>query len=352
MTNTLMFTFLSSFVSYDNLTNLMAAMAVYYLLAFFKTRSGDLLAATFLCQLAGSLTKFSFLPLVVILNLLLVIHEFKTLRVLPSALLSWFKAARWRRWVLTLGIFFGLALNIQLYGGNYYYYRDLSPEMATVLSPEIAMQNRLAARTLILSAFKEGRISREEALAMALQIKFPGDRADTIFLINTYDDLRNKRIELLGPLAYGAFWVQHMSAGIFGIFGHLHMFNEGPTIWPFALLGGLTGLSILIRWRPSDAAWLPTCLMAIAVFFGLFLFYYVNYPTYLATGVDLTVQGRYLFPIMGVIYVVCSYYLPRLFRSRSLQMSLAALACIIFIASDFPYFLAHVDSRWFIPLFG
>jgi hypothetical protein len=64
MTNTIMFSFLSAFVSYDNLTNLLAAMAVYYLLAFFKNRSGDMLVISFLCQIAGSLTKVAFLPLV------------------------------------------------------------------------------------------------------------------------------------------------------------------------------------------------------------------------------------------------------------------------------------------------
>jgi hypothetical protein len=224
--------------------------------------------------------------------------------------------------------------------------------MSSVLSPEIAMQNRLAARTMIFSQFKEGRISREEALAMASKINHPGDRADTIYLIDNYNALRKNNVELAGPLAYMAFWVQHMSAGIFGIFGHLQMFNRGPTIWPFAALGVLTGLGILIRWRPSDVAWLPTCLMTIVGFYGLFLLSYVNYPTYRHTGeISLTVQGRYLFPIMGAMYAVSCYYLPRLFRNGSLRLSLTAAACFLFIASDLPYFLVHATPDWFIPLF-
>ncbi len=352
MTNTIMFSFLSAFVTYDNLTNLLAAMAVYYLLAFFKYRSGDLLAASFLCQLAGSLTKLTFLPLILILNVLLILHEFRGLRLLPGAALAWFKAADWRRTALIIGTIAGLALNAQLYGGNYYHYRDLDPEMSEVLSPEIAMQNRIEARNMIFSQFKEGRISREEALVLALQIRHPGDRADAMYLIDNYTDLRSKKIELEGPLSYLAFWVQHMSAGIFGIFGHLQMFNQGPTIWPFAVLAILTGIGIVIRWRPSDAAWLPTCLMVIIVFYALFILFYVNYPTYLDTGaIGLTVQGRYLFPVLGAVYAVFSYYLPRLFRNQRLRISLSAAACIIFIASDLPYFLLRVTSRWFVPLF-
>ena len=83
MTNTAMFSLMSASVSYDNLTNLFAAMAVCYLLAFFKKRSGSLLAAAFLVQLAGCLTKITFLPLVLVLNLLLVIHEARKLYSLP-----------------------------------------------------------------------------------------------------------------------------------------------------------------------------------------------------------------------------------------------------------------------------
>jgi hypothetical protein len=352
MTNTIMFTFISASVSYDNLTNLLAAMAVYYLLAFFKTRSGDLLAASFLCQMAGSLTKISFLPLVLILNVLLLIYEFKNLRVLPSVLAAYFKAGSWRRMGLALGILLSLALNIHLYGGNYYHYGSLNPGMSDILSPDKAMQNRLEARSEIFSQFKEGRISRKEALALAIQIGHPGDRADTIYLIENYDALKNNRTELLGPVAYMVFWVQQVSAGIFGIFGHLQMANRGLTMWLFAALCALTCLGILVRWRPSEAAWLPSCLIAIAAFYVLFLLYSVNYRNYLYSGaLGLGLQGRYIFPVLGPIYAVSSYYLLRLFGGEYGRRVVTGAVCLLFIASDLPFFLLHVTPDWFAPLF-
>lgn len=353
MTNTLMFTFLSAFVSYDNLTNLLAAMAVYYLLAFFKTRSGDRLAVSLFCQMAGTLTKSSFLPLVLILNILLVIHEFKNYRVQPGTILVWFKTSSWLRMGLVIGISLGLALNIHLYGGNYIHYGNLTPEMSDVLSSDKAMQNRISARNMIFSRFKEGLISKKEALAMTSQINHPGDRIATIHILENYSSLKNKGFILLGPLAYMVFWVQEMSAGIFGVLGHLSILNHGPTVWPFAVLGALTGLGILVRWRPSESAWLPSCLMVIAAFYGSFLMYGINYQIYLFFGaLDLALQGRYLFPVLGPIYAVSSYYLPRLFRSGRLQLGVATAASVFFIASDFPYFLFHVTSDWFVPLFG
>ena len=90
LTNTLMFSVLSASVSYDNLTNLLSAMSIYFFLAFLKYRNVNMLAATFLCQLAGSLTKITFLPLILILNLILIFREFKNIQYLPSFLKNHF----------------------------------------------------------------------------------------------------------------------------------------------------------------------------------------------------------------------------------------------------------------------
>lgn len=348
MTNTLMFSFLSAFVTYDNLTNLLAAMAVYYLLAFFRTRSGNLLAFSFLCQLAGSLTKPAFLPLVLVLNILLFIHEFRNLRDLPGALPAYFKGEGWRSLGLFLAILLGLTLNIHLYGGNYLHYGSLAPEMYEVLPPESAMQNRIAARDRIFMLLKGGHVSIDEALAMTSQISHPADRNDTIYLIENYAGRRYSGAQLLGPLEYIAPWGLHMLATIFGILGHRSMLNQGPTILPFIALMVLTVLGILIRWRPREAAWFPAYLAAIACFFGMFLMYAVNYRTYLYyESFILALQGRYIFPVLGPIYVLSSYYLLRLFKGGYARLGISVAASLFFIASDFPYFLLHVTPDWF-----
>ncbi len=352
MTNTPMFTFLSSFVSYDNLANLLAAMAVYYLLAFFRTRSADLLAASLLCQLAGSLTKISLLPLALVLDMLLLVNEFKNLRALPAGLKAYIKAMRWQRLGLVLGIFLTLALNIQLYGGNYFSYGVLNPEMSDILTTDKAMQNRLEARNTIFSQFKEGRISREQALAMASQINKPADRNDTIYLILSYEDQKKKGLSAMGPLEYAPVWGRTMLGSIFGILAHQSMINEGVTIVPFVAILVLTGLAFLIRWRPREAGWLPACLAVIAVFYAVFLMYYVNYGTYrLYENPLIGLQGRYLFPVIGPIYVLVSCYLLRLFKGKAARLGTGIAAALLFIAFDFPYFLARVTPDWFAPAF-
>lgn len=351
MTNTLMFSFLSASVSYDNLTNLLAAMAVYYLLAFFKNRSGSLLAASILCQLAGCLTKTTFLPLVLALNVLLLIHEFRNLRLLPNALSAWFKAEARRGIVLTLAILVGLALNLQLYGGNYLRYGSLEPKMSQVLSLDIAMQHRTQARNEIFTLFREGRVSKEEALAMTERITHPGDQNDAVVLIENYARTLNSGYKMLSPPAYVALWMLHMSGTIFGIKAHIGMENLGITFLPLAVLILLAGAAFLIRWRPRDAGGLSTCMAAIAAFYAIFLIYFVNYETYLYfRNIFIGMAGRYLFPVIGPIYVLSSFYLLRLFRGRNAQLAISLFAALIFLVSDFPFFLSHVTPEWFAAL--
>lgn len=179
-----------------------------------------------------------------------------------------------------------------------------------------------------------------------------GDRNETIYMINNYAALKNNEVQLLGPMDYTVFWVRQMYAGTFGIFGHLQMANRGPTIWPFAALSILTFLGFLVRWRPRDAAWIPACLLAIVAVYSLFLLYVVNYPIYLDSGAPgSALTGRYIFPVLGPIYVLSSVYLLRLFKSNHARLGMAVTTAIIFIASDLPYFLLHATPDWFIPLF-
>jgi len=348
MTNTMMFSFLSASVSYDNLANLLAAMALYYLFAFFKERSATMLAASILCQLAGSLTKNTFLPLVLVMGLVLIIHELRNLRLLPSALKTWMHASGKRGLGLGFAIVLGLVLNVQLYGGNYARYRTLEPETYNVLPLKNAMQYRLAARNYIFNLFKEGRITVGEANDMAAKIDHPGDRADTINLVGNYAQMQQSGEKPAGFLFYSALWTRNMMESTFGIKAHLGVANSGPSFIPLAILILLAGIAFLVRWRPWENAWLPSSLAAVVLSYGLFILCKINYPAYLEyNDFVMTVAGRYMFPVLGPIYVLFSYYLLRLFRGRNARLGISAAAVITFIASDFPFFLSSVTPEWF-----
>jgi len=350
MTNTLMFSFLSAAVSYDNLMNLAAATATYYLLAFFKERSGKLLALSLVFQLAGSLTKLTFLPLFLVLNLVLLAREARNIRCLPKAFPAWLKSAGWQGKGLALLVVLGVALNLQLHGGNLLRYRSLEPAMSKVLSVEAAMQNRIHARNTIIALFKEGRVTKDKALEMALTIKTT-DRDDLINFIESYDAYsKGKGDKLMSPPEYGMWWLLNIISTVYGIKAHLYMPNNGPMVFLFAALLLLTAIALMVRWRPehSDAGFSGP-LVAISGFYASFILYFLNYATYLDTRVfGITLSGRYLLPVIGATHVIGCYYLLSLFRNGYLRLGFASSLALLFISSDLPFFLLNASPEWFV----
>jgi hypothetical protein len=348
MTNTAMFSLLSASVSYDNLANLLAAMAIYYVFAYFRERSGGLLVASLLCQMAGSLTKITFLPLVLVLTVLLFIHEGKHLLTLPVEIRQFFRKLTLRSWLVILLFFVVAGLNLQLYAGNYLRFGAPNPGMADVLSPGAAMQYRLDARGMIFNQYKEGKISYMDALILTGEIKHPGDKADTFYLLMNYEKLKRNPQLWLSPLAYASFWFQTMVATIFGIKGHLGMFKPSLYLMPVYVVMALAFLGFIIRWRPRESGWSPLSLAVVAVSYAGVLVYEVNYDSYLNYGEpSLTVYGRYLFIVMAPVYVLLCHYLLRLFSADYIRCALALATALLFISYDFPWFFMHATPEWY-----
>jgi hypothetical protein len=272
--------------------------------------------------------------------------------------------------LLTMLILVSLVCNIQLYGGNFMRYNAAEPRMEQVVSLEHAMQYRLTARNYIFEQFKERRISIEQAWDMASRISHTGDRLDTIGLVNNYAMLQQTGFKPMGLPTYSGFWFFQMMSSFFGIKSHMSVPNEGFGLLALAASGLgdhldisdlgfsclalsililISAIAFLVRWRPWDMQWLPTCLVTIVVFYGSILMYKINYQSYLDfREVGLTVAGRYLFPVIGPIYVLSNLYLMRLFTGRNLRLTLALMAAIALVISDFPYFLIHVAPGWYV----
>jgi hypothetical protein len=348
MTNTPMFSLLSASVSYDNLANLLAAMAIYYQFAFFKSPSGGLLAASLLCQMAGSLTKITMLPLILALDVLLLIYAGKNLRTFFAVIGEYFRRSTRSALVMVLLLIVAAGLNLQLFAGNYLRYGAPNPPMAAVLSTTAAMNYRLDERGTIFNQYKEGKISYMDALIMAGEIKHPGDKADTFYLLMNYEKMKQNPSLWMGPLSYSKIWFQIMTATIFGIKGHLGMFKDFPYMVPTYIIIAMAVLGFLVRWRPREAGWLPLLLAAVALFYAGYLLYEVNYDSYLYYGEpSLTVYGRYLFPIIVPVHVLLCRYLLQLFRTGYVRCALALATALLFISYDFPWFLAHATPEWY-----
>jgi len=348
MTNIPMFSFLSASVSYDNLTNLLAAMAIYYQFAFFRGRSAGLLIASLLCQLTGCLTKFIFLPMVLALNVLLLMFGCRYLASFPAAVRQYFRTSP-RRALLSIALLLITAgLNLQLYAGNYLRYGGLNPGMETVLSGQAAMQNRTNARGLIFRQYKEGSISYMDALILAGEIEHPGDKADTFYLLMNFEQLKHNPALWLGPIDYAKVWTRNILATIFGIKAHLQIYKGTVSMMAIYAVMGLAGVGYVIRWRPREEGWLAPALMTVAVIYTGYLMYYFNYGSYKTYGEpSLTVYGRYLFPVLVPVSVLFCHYLLQLFRNVYIRTVLLLATALLFIAYDLPWFLLHATPEWY-----
>jgi len=347
LTNTAMFSLLSASVSYDNLTNLLAVLAIYYTFAFYRQRSGSLLVAALLCQLAGCLTKVTLLPLALVLDLLLAAWTLSRWRQSAAELRAYLTSRGHALWQVPL-ILVLLGLNLQLYGGNYLRFGTLAATMSRVLTPEISMQDRIGARENIFSLYESGKISYMDALQLAGEMTNPGDKSDTFFLLMNYQGLRANPALWMGPLAYTGVWLQEMSSTIFGIKAHLPMYKGTRYLVPVYLVLALALAGFLTRWRPRDSGWLPGALALIAGYYALVLLVKVNYPAYTYYGTPgITLQGRYLFPVLVPIYLLVCRYLLELFRAQRPRTVLALATALLFIAYDFPWFLAHAGAQWY-----
>lgn len=352
MTNTLMFTFLSASISYDNLTNLLAVMAIYYMCAFFKERSGNLLLLSILCQLAGCLTKKTFLPLALILFLILIAREYRAVRGLPASLTGYLKTAGRTGVVLVLMISIGLAMNLQLYGGNLLEYGSVRPVMSDVLPLSAVMQNRLEAKDHIFDMYKQGQITFGEVLEMSSSISHEGERRDLIVLVQNYEWRKYQGEKLLSPLEFVVPWVRRMLGSVFGIIGHILMLNEGVALLPIIALFAIASLAGL-RWlRLREENGIPVTLAITASFYAVILIvdnYTGAYKYFESFGV--AIQGRYLFPVMSPLVVLFCYYFLRLFGSLKMRLGAFVLASLVFISLDLPFFLFHATPKWFTAVF-
>ncbi len=348
LTNCAMFTLLSASVSYDNLTNLWAAMSFYYLFASFKGRSGELLAVSICCQLAGCLTKITFLPLVAAMALLLLIQGKKLSDLFPSSLTQHIKTMPLRNWLLTGAILSLFGLNINLYGRNYLSYGELLPSMQQVLSPQTAMQYRLAARGLIFNQYREEKISYMDALLLAGEITHPGDKSDTFFLLMNYEKLKRNPQLWMGPFTYAKTWLETTYATIFGIKAHLPLYKDSRLLIPYYILSLMALLGFILNGRPRKSGWLPAGLAAVAIPYAGYLMYAINYTNYLNYGVPgITLQGRYLFPLLVPLSVLLCRYLLLLFRTEAQRVTIALVTILFFIAGDFPWFLLNTTTQWY-----
>ena len=319
LSNTLMFVFLSSSINYDNLTVLLSTAAIYFLVRFLqepKKLSHSLFIFIFL--LLGTLTKNSVLPLALVVFIVWAVVMFKK-KILKREYFEQFVTLP--NILLTIGFFLLVILNFNVYGVNMITFGKLGPSCLDVLTYEQCLENGVFYRDI----YKIPQV-------------FEGNIFDAIKLILTG--------ERIGPVRYFPYWVVQMSKKIFGIMGDKSLFMKYEFLVPyFAYI--LLGLFLVFKNRKKMKIE-EKGLIAVFSFYTLIVAYYVNYWTYIKHDwMDLALQGRYIFPVISIMYIIFSKYLLSI-KNKKLLGILTGLLIIVFLLGSWGYFFAYAPMDWFV----
>ena len=311
LTNVMMLVFLFSMVSYDNLTNLVAAANFFFLVRFLNRQEAWAFWGVILSVLIGSLTKITYLPLGA-LQLLLVPFYWQRLQ-------TFFKSLHPRQlnpsqWGILAVTVLLIAMNVELYGGNLVRYGTVNPKPSEVLGGDsLAVFNSEHDSS---SRYAELRATKDSRPAAPLPM----------FALKYVEAMMHRTLAVVSHHGYA-------------------LPDRVLQLYQAVLLA--MAVTLLLRFRRLVRHPCFLSVLLICLGYGLFLFA-VNYRSYLSHHFfGAALQGRYIFPVLAPLVVVASYALLTGLRDTSKVLIILVVGSV-FVAGGFPTFMAATDDTWFI----
>jgi len=313
LTHTLMFVFLAGGVNYDNLANLLSLAGIYMLVRVFKGKNFFVYSSGWMIILGlGTLVKYTLLPLALVMFIAWLIFAIvRKKKVIPTQKMN-------KKLIVLMVLFLVvLVANFALYGYNLIAYQSITPACNEILSD--------AQCDLSPYSIRYENLALEEKLS--LREVFSLDYPDPVNYL--LDD-----------------WIPIISSQIFGIAGHL-------TYTPNRIAIIYRGLFLVITllaykyWKNPDYS--IYSLVGIVLFYIAVLFV-VNYNSELIYGFEhIAVQGRYLFPVIGIVYTLAAYFMKRVPHWWIKYPLLALLVALFIYGGPINFILKYNThfSGWF-----
>lgn len=271
LTNTMMFVFLSGGANYDSLVNLCSFAGIYFFIRLLNGKSFYLNSlACMICVLAGTLVKITVLPLLAIMAVLWVLFTIQNRKQINfKPVIEW-------KLALLLVVFGSLViLNFLIFGINLIQYRAVIPSCTMLLSESECEQNPIFVR------------DREAAEKFSVRDMFNGNVPDPI----TW---------------FAGYWAPTMLKMTFGFAGGRHY---TPSALSITLISVWFIAMLLLAIRFHKKASKPLLGLAAIVIFYMLTLLQTNLFSELNTGFKhLGIQGRYLFPVLGGLFVIFVYF--------------------------------------------
>jgi len=314
LTNTLMFVFLAAGVNYDNLANLLTMAGLLFFTQVFTREDFFINSSIWMIYISlGTLVKYTILPLALAMGIAWLIYIFIHRKEVFPVHFYGVKTL-----LLLLMLFTLFTGNFLIYGINLIRYEGLLPECEEILLESQCALSPLEQR------YQEKAIKPKMTIQESIEKGYPNPFS---YAVNT--------------------WVHNMLLRTFGMIGHqsyfpLELVRYYKILFYSAVLMGLFFL------KPKSA--LTYSLVGISIFYALVLLY-SNYNNELLYGfIHIGFQGRYIFPVIGPIFVLFTLItknIPvRLLRVAFLGFTLG----LFFIGGPITILLKYqaILSSWFI----
>lgn len=315
LSNTLMFVFISGAVSYDNLANLFSMAGIYFLIKTLYRRQfwkSSFLAGTFLSL--GMLTKFTITPLALFSFIAWLVSLTKS----PSV--EKLSYQNIKRLVPFIGLFLIPAIfSALLYGGNFLKYGSLTPECNDLFVKKVCAENPYHKRY--------EQFALDEKLDIILEST------------NEYPGIIKYALKV---------WPELLLQGTVTIMSHwTFVLPQTITVFKYSLV--MLALLFLGTFKRSS---MDSKIILCIVISYMFVLFIKNYNSELIYGFQhFSIQGRYLFPVIGLAYILIAHYI-FLLSNKYLRLIFALGLCTIFIyAGPLNFILSYQDVfiHWITP---
>jgi hypothetical protein len=317
LVNTLMFTFLSAAISYDNPVIMLSMLSLVLLVSLLRRFRTFTFLSLVLVMIIAAVVKFTFLPLALFVTLAIIFRYGRQLgekggtivRDIKSNLL----APRWL--ALLLLLLLGLAFAVERYGVNIVDYGEIRVDCTAVHSVEDCRQYPIYRRS-----------QRIEAM----------DRNPS-----------------LSPPVFAVKWAETAKERVYGVFAHEIMPAPSPVTYGTWLIIAVMVFAFARKysWKGRPLDYVLVISLAYVALVAI-----KNYSGYSDHGIfGLALQGRYIFPVFPVFYLIGTHYVGRLLRNRNVAMlGYTILVLAVFIIAGLPGFLWLAGPEWYasnVPAF-
>jgi len=315
LANTLMFVFISGGVNYDNLVNLLCMAGLYFLVRVFNGKDYFTNSLAWLiCICLGCLAKYTVLPLALFSFITWLVYTLRQ----RKAIFPLTKLSKGQIALLCMLILLVVG-NLAIYGYNLVIYRSVLPSCPDLLQPAQCDLSPYHAR------WEKYGLPQKLSLIGSIQQGYPD------------------------PVTYFIdFWIKDMLTKTYGILGHKTYYPAHIITFYHLFYVGMLLLAARYWRHPPYAIW-----RAVFIILGYSLVVFVtNYNSELTNGFKhFVLQGRYLFPIIGLVYGLVGYTQSQI-KNRTVQLVVLALTLILFFVGGPIKFITRYEgvfSTWFLP---